>query len=103
MDIQPYLKLMVEHGASDMFFSVGTRPKIKVEGEAVPVGRDRMTTQALRALAVFPPTLRSLLGEYQRFENEEAKLTDIVAAFLDAIVLDDPVARTRGRGARHCR
>ncbi len=42
---------MVEKGASDMFFSVGARPEIKVEGRAVPVGKEALDAAALHALA----------------------------------------------------
>lgn len=30
MDISPYLKLMVAKGASDLFFSAGARPNVRV-------------------------------------------------------------------------
>jgi len=32
MDITPLFKLMVEKNASDLFFSVGAPPNIKIEG-----------------------------------------------------------------------
>ncbi len=38
MDIAPYLKLMVEKNASDLFFSPGAPVNIKIEGETRPVG-----------------------------------------------------------------
>ena len=34
MDIQPYLKLMVEKNASDLFFTCDSPVKIKLEGKA---------------------------------------------------------------------
>ena len=38
MDILPYLKQVVEKNASDVYFSVGAKANIKIEGEAFPVG-----------------------------------------------------------------
>jgi len=37
MDLFPYLKLMVEKSASDLFFSVGAQPNIKIEGVTHPI------------------------------------------------------------------
>lgn len=39
MDITPFLKLMVDKSASDLFFSVGAAPFIKIEGATLPVGQ----------------------------------------------------------------
>jgi twitching motility protein PilU len=49
-NIAPYLKLMVDHGASDLFFSVGARPKVKVESAVRSVGQDVMTPESMRLL-----------------------------------------------------
>ncbi|RKZ94431.1 MAG: type IV pili twitching motility protein PilT [Gammaproteobacteria bacterium] len=38
MDMTPYLKLMAEKGASDLFFCTGTMPHLKIEGTLRPVG-----------------------------------------------------------------
>jgi len=38
MDITPYLKLMVEKGASDIFLTVESPVKIKLEGVITSVG-----------------------------------------------------------------
>ena len=49
MEIQPYLKLMMEKNASDLFFTVGAPVKIKLEGKISSVGKtvlDSDTTQA---------------------------------------------------------
>ena len=51
MDIQPYLKLMVEKKASDLFFTVGTPVKIKIEGKAAPVGKTVLTSDLCKAAA----------------------------------------------------
>ncbi len=51
MDISPYLKLMVEKNASDLFFTVGAPVKIKLEGQAKPVGKSVLTGDLTRAAA----------------------------------------------------
>ncbi|WP_353572195.1 PilT/PilU family type 4a pilus ATPase [Candidatus Albibeggiatoa sp. nov. BB20] len=40
MDIIPYLRLMVEREASDIYFTVGTTAKIKLNGKLVSVGKN---------------------------------------------------------------
>ena len=37
MDITPFLKLMAEKEASDLFFSVGAPPNIKIKGATLPL------------------------------------------------------------------
>ena len=39
MDITPYLKLMLEKQASDIFLTANSPVKIKIEGQAAPVGK----------------------------------------------------------------
>ncbi len=39
--------------------------------------------QMLSALAMYPGTIDTILSEYERFENEEARLTDIISGFID--------------------
>lgn len=51
MDISPYLKLMAEKDASDLFFSVGAPPTIKIQGHAMPVGKTVLQSADVRALA----------------------------------------------------
>ncbi len=51
MDIVPYLKLMVQKNASDLFFSTGAAPNIKAEGITMPVGESRMGAGVVRQLA----------------------------------------------------
>ncbi len=42
MDMTPYLKLMAEKDASDMFFCTGTEPQIKIDGVIRPVGTKKL-------------------------------------------------------------
>ena len=46
MDITPYLKLMVEKEASDIFITVDSPVKIKIEGKAQPVGKTALSRLA---------------------------------------------------------
>ncbi|MFM1896660.1 MAG: hypothetical protein RLZZ385_1734 [Pseudomonadota bacterium] len=51
MDIGPYLKLMAEKDASDLFFSVGAPVSIKIQGQTHPVGKDVLAPGAVKTLA----------------------------------------------------
>jgi len=51
MDIVPYLKLMVQKNASDLFFSTGAPPNIKAEGHTMPVGETPMAPGMVKKLA----------------------------------------------------
>lgn len=51
MDIIPFLKLMVDKGASDLFFSVGAPPHIKIEGLTTPLGQAELKPQQMAEIA----------------------------------------------------
>lgn len=51
MDITPYLKLMVDKNASDLFFTVDTQVKIKIEGKITSVGKTVLTSDLCKAAA----------------------------------------------------
>jgi twitching motility protein PilU len=51
MEITNYLKLMVDHNASDLFFSVGTPVNIKIEGHTKNIGSEPLSSQDVRTLA----------------------------------------------------
>jgi len=51
MDITNYLKLMVDHDASDLFFSVGAHANIKIEGHTRSIGKETLSSKDLRTLA----------------------------------------------------
>ena len=46
MDITPYLKLLRDKEGSDLFFSVGTAVKIKIEGQVSSVGKTVLTVES---------------------------------------------------------
>lgn len=51
MEISPYLKLMAEKDASDIFFCTGTEPQIKIQGVIRPVGTKKLMPGEVEALA----------------------------------------------------
>jgi len=51
MDIIPFFKLMVDRGASDLFFSVGAPPNMKVEGVTAPIGKALLKSQQMTDIA----------------------------------------------------
>lgn len=62
MDITPFFKLMVDRGASDLFFSVGAPPSIKVEGLMTPVGQAPLKSGQMAEIA------DSVMTDAQRIE-----------------------------------
>ena len=83
MDIFPYLKLMVEKKASDLFFTVGSPVKIKIEGKAAPVGKTVLTSELCKAAAY------GIMNDFQKKRFEENLECDF------AISLPDGAARFR--------
>ena len=51
IDVIPFLKLMVKKSASDLFFSAGTVPHMKIEGTTVPVKAPVLRASDTKALA----------------------------------------------------
>ena len=51
MDITPYLKLMVEKNASDLFLTVNAPVKVKLEGKITPVGKTILSNDICQAAA----------------------------------------------------
>jgi twitching motility protein PilU len=49
MDITPYLKLMIEKEASDLYFTPGAAPKMKVDGKMASVGSDLLSKKQVAA------------------------------------------------------
>ena len=51
MDIMPYMKLMIEKNASDLFFTVESPVKIKIEGNSSSVGKTILDGDLCKAAA----------------------------------------------------
>jgi len=62
MDVTPYLKLMAEKKASDVFFSTGAEPHIKIDGNIRPVGQDKLQPGEVEKMA------RGIMNDAQRDE-----------------------------------
>jgi twitching motility protein PilU len=107
MDIQPYLKLMVEKNASDLFFTADSPVKVKIEGKVVSVGKTELTPDLSKAAAygimndrhkkMFEETLEcdfaiALPDESARFRVNVFRQRGRVAMVLRLIPLDIPTA-----------
>ena len=94
MDIQPYLKLMVEKNASDLFFTADSPVKLKLEGKAVSVGKNELTPELSEAAAY------GVMNDRQKAEFEETNECDFAIALPDASArFRVNVFRQRGRVA----
>lgn len=51
MNITPYLKLMADKGASDLFFTTGAPVSMKIEGDTKPVGRSPLEAGIVKQIA----------------------------------------------------
>lgn len=65
MDITPFFKLMVDKGASDLFFSVGAPPNIKIEGITSPIGQTPIKPQQMAEIVM------SLMNDDQQKEFDK--------------------------------
>ena len=63
--IDQFLKLLVQHGGSDLFFSVGAPPHMKVEGHSQPVGQRIMKAGEVQQLAYQLMTQKQI-AEFER-------------------------------------
>lgn len=65
MDIKLLLRLMAERSASDLFFSTGAPPHMKIEGVSTPMGQGALPPGAIKEIAY------KLMDEQQIREFEE--------------------------------
>ena len=77
MDIQPYLKLMVEKNASDLFFTSDSPVKVKLEGKVVSVGKTELTPDLSKASAY------GIMNDRQKKIFEETLECDFAIALPD--------------------
>ncbi len=94
MDLQPYLKLVVEKNASDLFLTAESPVKIKLEGKAVSVGKTELTPELTQAAA------DGIMNDRQKAEFEETNECDFAIAMPDGSArFRVNVFRQRGRAA----
>ena len=92
MDIQPYLKLMVEKGASDLFITADSPVKVKLEGKAVSVGKTELTPDLSQAAAY------GIMNDQQKKIFEDTLECDFAIAMSDGSArFRVNVFRQRGR------
>lgn len=77
MDITPYLKLMVQKNASDLYITVASQVKIKLDGQAVPVGKTMLTEDMTREAAY------GIMNDRQIADFEENMESDFAIAMPD--------------------
>lgn len=65
MDIIPFFKIMAERGASDLFFTVGTPPHMKIEGIITPAGKAPLTSEQMTEIT------SSIMNKTQQQEFDE--------------------------------
>ena len=79
---------------------MGTVDLLTREGEIKIAKRiEEGLNQALAALAAYPPTIRMLLGEYERVEAKEAKLTDLLTGYIDPNAKEEEIPTPKQRAA----
>ncbi|MFO7582343.1 PilT/PilU family type 4a pilus ATPase [Guyparkeria sp.] len=59
LSLEPYLKLLSDKDGSDLYFSTGTTPAIKIQGDMRFIGKDRLRSGQVEELA------RSVLNQHQ--------------------------------------
>lgn len=90
MDITPYLKLMVEKDASDLFITTNSPIKIKIGGKASPVGKTIMTADLTQAAAY------AIMDDHQKKQFEETMECDFAIPLSDKARFRVNVFRQRG-------
>ena len=93
MDITPLFKLMVERGASDLYFTVGAPPNIKIEGVLAPVGRTNLKPQQMAEIAA------SVMNDRQRLEFDETMELNMVISIAGVGRFRLNLFRQRGEAA----
>lgn len=66
LHLEPYLKLLSEKAGSDLFFTVGAPPQVKIEGEMRPIGQAPLPPGGVREIIY--PVLNA--AQIERFERD---------------------------------
>jgi len=93
MDISSFLKLMVDKGASDLFFSVGAPVQMKVEGLTAPVSKSVLKSHQMHEMAY------SLMNDKQQSEFDETLEMNLGISLNDLGRFRVNVFRQRGETA----
>jgi twitching motility protein PilU len=65
MEVMPYLRLMAQKQASDLFFSTGSRVQLKVDGRLIPVGEESLSSAQVKQL-VYSVMTEQQMAEFER-------------------------------------
>jgi twitching motility protein PilU len=90
MDITPYLKLMVEKDASDLFLTTDSPVKIKIEGKVTSVGKTILTGDLTKAASY------GIMNDHQIAEFEDRMECDFAIPLEDKARFRVNVFRQRG-------
>jgi len=65
LKLEPYLKLLAERGGSDLFFSVGAPPQVKIEGEMRPIGQIPVPSGGVKTI-IYPQLSPEQIDQFER-------------------------------------
>ena len=51
MELTPYLRLMVQRNGSDLYFSTGAAPHVKISGQTMAIGDKKLAPGEVSRLA----------------------------------------------------
>ncbi|HES75515.1 MAG TPA: type IV pili twitching motility protein PilT, partial [bacterium] len=63
--LDPYLRLLSERGGSDLFFTVGAPPQVKIEGELRPIGQDKLKPGDVKGM-IYPLLSPERIERFER-------------------------------------
>ncbi len=92
-ELHRYLRQMVDAKASDLFFSVGAPPALKIEGEIIPLGDTSLTADAVVALVL------EAMSDKQELEFEETMEMNLAIDMADVGRFRVNIYRQRGNPA----
>jgi len=93
MDIFPYLKLMMDKNASDLFFSTGSTVNIKIEGVTMPINQHKLEPGQVKQIAY------SVMNDQQKKTFEAEMEMNLALAVKDIGRFRINVYRQRGEVA----
>lgn len=81
MDIKLLLRLMAEKNASDLFFSTGAPPHMKIEGVSTPMGQGALPSGAIKNIAYDIMTQKQIDEFEEEWEQNFAISVDDIGRF----------------------
>jgi len=90
IELTHFLRLMAERHASDLFFTVGAPPNLKVDGETFPLGETPLAPEDVHRLAY------SLMNDRQQAEFEASMEMNLAITLADTARFRVNLYRQRG-------